>query len=811
MIQICIFATMIQIFMKRYLPILFVLLSPIFVFSQQSVLIEGKITDAKTNKPLAGASIFIHELKQVLISDENGHFKTQPLKQGHYLIEVSYTGYASALESIDITKSVNLKFALKETIAEQEAVTVTGVSTVTRLKTAAQPISIIKKEDLLHTTSNNIIEAISNIVPGVSAIGTGPAISNPVIRGLGYNRIITIHDGLKQEGQQWGEEHGIEIDEYSIQRVEILKGPASVMYGSDAIAGVLNLQSNVPVVAGNLNANINTAYNSNNGLYVANANVAAHHLNGFNWNVYGTYKSAGDYSNKYDGKVFNSRFNEKNFGGYIGINKKWGYSHLLISNVHQRIGMIEGSRDATTGAFTVYPETPFEHVASTDELNSRKLFTPYQSINHFKISSDNSFAIGSGRLNVIVGYQHNKRKEFGDPEDPNHPELFFNLKTVNYNLHYQFAQRRGWKTTVGINGMQQSNQNLADEVIIPEYNLFDAGAFVYSSKTINKNITLSGGLRADIRKLNSKAYEEAGTEKFKAHNKDFSNISGTIGASWEINDAFTLKANIARGFRAPNVAELFSNGAHEGTNRYEYGNTELKSETSVQGDLGLVYNTQHFTFGVNAFYNSISNFIFYSKLSAANGGDSLVELDGEALTAFKFDQSNVNLAGFEMNLDLHPHPLDWLHFENTISFVRGRFQNGYEGNKNLPFMPAPRWKSELRGDFKKAGNWFRNVYAKLEMDYTAEQTNVFTAYNTETITPQYSLFNIGLGTSVINKNNQTLFTIQMALNNVFDVAYQNHLSRLKYTDVNNATGRQGVFNMGRNFSVKLNIPLSAKI
>ena len=215
--------------------------------------------------------------------------------------------------------------------------------------------------------------------------------------------------------------------------------------------------------------------------------------------------------------------------------------------------------------------------------------------------------------------------------------------------------------------------------------------------------------------------------------------------------------------------------------------------------------------GVNVFYNHINNFIFYRRLNSIFGGDSLVYDDnGEELQAFQFDQNNARLYGFEIHFDLHPHPLDWLHFENKFSFVRGKFTNNIFESDNLPLIPAPRWVSELRADFKKAGKSLANAYARIEADNNLKQENAFYAYNTETATPSYTLLNAGIGGDVMIKN-KTAFSLHFSANNITDKAYQNHLSRLKYTDVNDVTGRPGVFNMGRNFSVRLNIPLEFSI
>jgi iron complex outermembrane receptor protein len=208
-------------------------------------------------------------------------------------------------------------FALKETVVENEEVTVTGVSSATRIRQSPQPVNVIKKEELIKISSTNAIDALSKSVPGVSALSTGPAISKPFIRGLGYNRVITINDGVKQEGQQWGDEHGIEIDDYSIQRVEVLKGPASLMYGSDALAGVINILTQRPVSEGTITGSVLSEYQTNNALRGFYGNLAGT-KNGFSWNAYGSYKGAEDYKNKYDGRVFNSKFYNQNFGGMLG-------------------------------------------------------------------------------------------------------------------------------------------------------------------------------------------------------------------------------------------------------------------------------------------------------------------------------------------------------------------------------------------------------------------------------------------------------------------------------------------------------------
>jgi iron complex outermembrane recepter protein len=769
---------------------------------------EGIITDVSTGKALSGVSIFISDARLGTTTNSKGEFFIGNISEGLHLIEFSHIGYSTHAEQILIKGDTKKDISLSEAVVENNAVIVTGVSRASQLKKIPFSVAVMRKEELQQTTSTNIIDAITRKA-GVSAIATGPAISKPVIRGLGYNRVLTMNDGVRQEGQQWGDEHGIEIDEASVSKIEILKGPASLVYGSDAMGGVINIITNLPVEMNTVKANVGSNYQTNNNLRSLYGNVAGN-VNGFNWNVYGTTKAAADYKNKYDGNVFNSKFNEQNIGGYAGYNGNWGFSHLLVSSFHLKAGLIEGERNAK-GEFVKAIGNGQLAEATQNDFKSTTPQIPYQNIRHFKIATDNNFKIGNNNLSLNMAYQRNRREEFGDATNPTQQGLFFDLETKTIATQFHFKEKNNWKPSIGVSGMTQKNSNRGLEQLIPNYILNDAGIFIFAEKDINK-ITISGGARFDNRSIKLKnLLDENGNVKGKGFDKQFSNFSGSAGVAYEVNKHVNLKLNIARAFRAPSIPELASNGAHEGTIRYEYGSNNLKSELSTQLDASMELNNQHISFNLAGYVNNFNNFIFYRKLSAVGGGDSTVDVGGSFLTAFKFDQRKANLAGVEATLDIHPHPIDWLHFQNTFSFVAGALKEKIEGTKNLPFMPAPKLLTELRGDFKKIGKTISNMYAKFEVDNTFRQTRAFTAFDTETPTAAYTLLNIGVGADIVGKNGKTIFVINFTANNIADVAYQNHLSRLKYAAENIATGRNGVFNMGRNFSVKVNVPLSIKV
>jgi len=768
---------------------------------------KGVVRDAKTNKPLPSVSVFISDLKLGSRTNERGEFSFNDINEGVHLVEISHIGYNTIAENINVKGEIYKEFLMTEAIVENDVVVVTGVTRATRLKKIPFQVSSIKEEDLFKSSAPNIIEGLVK-EPGVSALSTGQSVSKPLIRGLGYNRVLVINDGVRQEGQQWGDEHGIEIDESSVKKIEILKGPASLIYGSDAMAGVINIISNLPIPENTLNANLGANYQTNSRLRAVHANVAGN-INGFNWNVYGSMKAAADYRNKYDGYVFNSKFNEHNFGGFAGINKSWGYSHLLFSSYNMNTGLVEGERDST-GNFIKDLPGGIQAEPSVTDNKSVHPGIPYQHINHTKISADNRFKIGGSALNFTLGWQRNQRQEFGNPDDENERSLFFDLQTFTYMARLQLKERNGWKPSIGINGMQQQNQNKGVEELIPDYSLFDIGGFVYVQKELGK-LTLSGGARWDLRHVDVDPLMDGVAIKSGGFDKQFSNFSGSIGGTYQVSKQVNIKANVARAFRAPGISELASNGVHEGTNRYEYGNQNLQSEISTQFDAGVEFSTHHFSLNLAGYYNNFHNFIFYRKLQSFNGGDSVMIDNGNAIPAFKFEQQKAHLAGIEASLDVHPHPLDWLHIENTFSMVSGRLAKAIEGVKDLPYIPAPRLLTEFRADFKKLSNATKNVYVNFEIENTFKQSHPFTAYNTETFTPAYTLLNAGLGADISSKKGTTICSINFSVTNLANMAYQSHLSRLKYLSENLATGRTGVYNMGRNFSIKLNIPLNMNL
>ena len=794
---------------------LFLLLSPAYGASNlvlSNTHLRGKIIDILTGESLPGVSIYFPNLKAGTVTQSDGSYKIDKLPATKLMVQISCLGYKMQSKQIDLSTAVTQDFALEKSATEISEVVVTGQSAGIENNRTPSPIAIVPRTQLIQNSASNIIDALSK-VPGISQVTTGAGISKPVIRGMGYNRVVVVNDGVRQEGQQWGDEHGIEIDENSVNRVEILKGPASLAFGSDAMAGVINMISAPTLPEGNILGNISSNYQTNNGLIDYSVNLNGN-KKGFIWDTRYSNKMAHSYQNKQDGWVYNSGFRENAASTTLGINREWGFSHLHLSLYHLKPGIIEGERDSLTGKFLKTIINPngskSSEIANTSDFQSYQPNAPFQTIDHYKAVWNNNLFIGQSYLEATIGFQQNRRKEFQVPDKYG---LFFLLNTVNYDFKYSFPEINNWKFTTGISGMWQNSQNKGTEFLVPAYQLFDFGAFVIASKKLG-NFDFSGGIRFDTRSEISKALylnangvlvsasDQNAIQRFEAFNRTFNGISGSLGATYQISKAVFTKLNISRGFRAPNIAELGSNGVHEGTQRYETGNSNLNPETSFQVDYALGLNTTHVSAEMDLFTNSVNHFIFIKKTDSLSPSNP----SSVSLPVFKFDEENAHFYGGEFRLDIHPHPLDWIHFENSFSYIKATLDHQPENSHYLPFIPAPRWISDLKIEFDALDHLLTNAYLKFGIDKTWAQNHFYAAYGTETATPSYTLIDLGAGTDFVF-HGKTRFSMYISANNLTDVAYQSHLSRLKYTGINLVTGQTGIDNMGRNISIKLLIPI----
>ena len=714
--------------------------------------ISGTVTDS-SNNPIIGVSIYVPELHKGTTTDLEGRYSLTSIPVGNLKLVFEYLGYSNEVKTVKIKPNQNdLNVTLEQTVFQMDAVIVSTAFN----KIQSQNVMKVEHKtikELQQKGTATLIEGLATI-PGVSQVSTGTSIGKPVIRGLSGNRVLVYSQGVRMENQQFGDEHGLGLNDAGVESVEVIKGPAS-LYGSDALGGVLYFNPEKFADANTFKANFSQKLFSNT--LGSNSSLGLK-TSTENWKFItrGSYNTHSDYRISGGDRVTNTRYNETDFKTGIGYNNS-RFSSILRYNYNKLdLGIPEdGIAEQTSSKNTVFPrQGVFNHLLS---LNS---------VIYLKDS----------KLDFDLGYVANDRSEF---EDSDVAGLRMKLKTFNYVAKYHLPKMGKLESILGIQGMHQTNSNLGEEYLIPDATTNDFGVFGTINYEWDNNSALQAGLRFDNRKIATTENGTVGEEGyFKAVDKSFDSFNASLGYKTNLAEDLTLRLNLASGFRAPNLAELTSNGVHEGTNRYEVGDSDLKTEQNVQSDINLEYNNSHFEFFVNGFYNHINNYIY----TAPTG----TQLDNNDV--FDYIQNNAKLYGGEIGLHFHPHPLDWLHYETSFETVTGKKQNG----DYLPLIPANNWSNTIRTEFR-IKSWFEAGYATLNFTSTFNQNNIS---GFETKSNGYTLVNLAFGGTV--KLGKTVFDINLNGNNLFDKSYIAHLSRLK---------NDGIPNIGRNIVLGVNFDL----
>ena len=816
--------------MKYLLYILLLLISCRAI--AQNRLITGVTKDINTKQPLPFCNITLLKKTVGTTTNGNGKFTIElsPSSEEQKLI-ISFIGYQTDTFELINSKDEYILYLKpsEETINE---IVVTGVSKATLIRENPISVTSVSSKSIDKSAESNIIDALIKNVPGLNAVKTGPNISKPFIRGLGYNRVLTLYDGIRQEGQQWGDEHGIEVDGYNMQRVEVIKGPASLMYGSDALAGVVSMIPYMPNEKDSvIHGQLLSEYQSNNGL-IGNGLRLGYSSSHLVLAVRGNYRIAKNYRNNIDGRVYNTGFQETNASALIGYTGDKGFSHLNISLYDNLQGIPDGSRDSLTRKFTkqVY-ETNLDDVKkrpiiSDNELNTYQLSPLHQHIQHYRVYSNNHYQIRKSEVDAVIGFQQNIRREYNHPTDSKQAGLYVMLNTINYGLRYQAPLFLNIETTLGINGMYQNNKSKnATDFPVPNYNLWDIGGYIFA-KWKHKKWTISGGLRYDTRNLHTEnlylttnsitgftsqsATENANTTlQFVALNKTFNGTSLSIGSTYQFSDKISLKVNIAKGYRAPSITEIASNGLDPGAHIIYLGNEHFVPEFSLQEDVGISGNFKDITVSVSLFNNTIENYIYLSQLADVQGNPIITSQGNKT---FQYQQAKAQLYGVEATIHFHPRLIKGFDFNSNFSWIYGlNKKQEYNGKgingEYLPFIPPLKLVTSINQEIKIKQKILSAIHFKIEFDYNASQNRYLALYETETPTSGYCLINAALGID-IHYTKKQLLQLQLQVNNIFDIAYQSNLSRLKYSEnyTKSPNYSSGIFGMGRNICLKLILP-----
>jgi len=735
--------------MKRYILALFLGLST-FIYAQNSV--SGKVTDSKNN-PLIGVTVDASDLHKSTKTDENGVFTLNELPNGDVTLIFSYVGFATKSKKIvKVQNTQTLNIVLDEQAFQMDEVIVSTPFS----KLQSQNVMKVDRESIKSMQSKGsatLIEGLATI-PGVSQVSTGTSIGKPVIRGLSGNRVLVYSQGVRLENQQFGDEHGLGLNDAGVENVEVIKGPASLLYGSDALGGVLFFNPEKFALANTFQGDFGQRLFSNT---LGSSTTLGLKASTDNWKylIRGAYNTQSDYKIPDGDRVTNTRFQEMDFKAGIGYSNAKFSSVLRYNYNNLNLGIPEdGIADQTTTKKTAYPK---------------------QGVYNNLFSLNNTLFFSNSKMDVNLGYIRNDRSEF---EDSSVAALHMILNTFDYNIKYYLPTIGKVEMIVGVQGMSQDNENLGEEFLIPDaitndFGIFGTGTYAWRSNS------LQAGIRFDNRHLVSYEHGIIGEEGyFEALDKKYDSFNASLGYKTDLATDLTFRLNAATGFRAPNLAELSSNGVHEGTFRYEIGNPNLKTEQNLQTDLDLEYKISHFEFSVSSFYNHINDYIYASPSGA--------EIDG--VKVYDYIQNDANLYGGEIALHIHPHPLDWLHLETSFETVTGKLQSG----GYLPQIPANNWNNTLKTDFV-LGKWLEEGFATLNVSTTFSQNNV-SGYDISS--DGYTLLNMGFGGKV--KLGKTVFDVNLNGNNLLNKTYIPHLSRLATSGIPNI-GINGVLGISFKF------------
>jgi len=728
--------------------------------------LSGKVTDAKSGDALPSVDVFIRELQTGVVTNMDGDYSFTNLPGGNFTVLFSYVGYKTEIKSIEIKVGDNtLNIPMNPANLELGEVVVIGNSVVSKEK-APYKVEIASAKDLRYNGMVTLTQTLASL-PGISQLSNGLAISKPVIRGLFGYRIATVLNGVRFDNQQWQEEHGFGLEDLGVDRVEVIEGPAALFYGAEALGGVINLlpERGAPVgrILGNYNLKIFTntlgAY-SELGFKGANEKIS--------WQIHAGGQSHADYLDGKDVKVPNTRFLTLNAIGMVGYFYDWGFSNLDYTFAHNIYGVVEAAE----------LNNPKD---KAEDHFERGFEGPHHIIEYHILSLRNTFFAGSSKFKVDLGFQNNHRQEQEGAQDiaaaGDAGELDLILNTLNSNVEWINALNNQLQFTLGAQGNFQNNNNEGGRILIPNADMNEYSIFSYLKENLEK-LDIETGLRYDFKtvKTEQMVATEFSAEMLPIDNK-YSVFNGAAGASYSLTDNLTAKLNFATGYRAPDLAELSSNGVHEGTTRYEIGNSVLKSEHNYQVDAGVIFQLNNFSANVDYFYNNVNNFIFLNPTSDSIGINRV----------YRYLQDNSTLQGGEVSVDLKP--IEVLDFTASYSTVIGKRENGMY----LPFMPADKLNGKIKYDVP---DWsvFYNFSFFVSADYYFKQTKTTID---ESPSSSYTLFNAGIQSAFNLLNTAVNFSIVGT--NLFDEYYISHLSILKPL---------GVHDIGRNITLSVDVPFS---
>lgn len=768
--------------MKKYILLFICFISIEAIAQKQNI--TGVVKNTK-NELLEGVTLILSPPKKGTYTNSAGQFYFKNIKNGTYNIQASYVGYKTINKTIVVSDNMpTISITLKEKTVDLSEVIISYDKVKAIKKEKPLTIEVVNKDFIQQNLAGSLSKSLEKI-PGITIISIGSGQAKPSIRGLSFNRVLVADKGLKHEAQQWGADHGLEIDQYAINNLKVIKGPSSLIYGSDAIGGVIDIDAPEIPKKNDFNGELNSSYMSNNNSFSNSLFVSKRFENWFaqarfTKTIYSDYKVPADFVDIYDYRVPLYKNHLRNTAGNeTNYHLNFGYQNNTLSSVFY--GSVY---DAKIGFFAnAHGLEPLNVDEALHDASSNDILNPSQNVKHYKLINKTKLLFDTHTLDISTGIQRNIRNEKNNYISHGFmPPIFPDTLSFSRNLERKFDKTffaikaidkfkvDNHSFTVGLDAQYQKNIIDGWGFIIPNFKQYNFGLFAIDNFKLSEKITLNGGIRYDFANINVKQYidwypstkengEKEYIERVSPFNKNFHNLSLSAGINYT-NNNFDLKVNIGNGFRMPNPKELTANGVNYHFYRYEKGNKDINPERSYQFDVSIEWNFQNWAIQISPFINYFSNYIYL------NPTPNFDYLSGAGNQIFNYSQSKVFRYGGEIHA--HIDILKNLKLGGSLEYVKSKQLTGEKKGFGLPFSPPLSVLLNPKYSFNSNGI-FINPYLSANYRITASQLDIVPPEET---TNGYQTLNINAGSSL--KLGNYLVDLTLQVQNVFDKKYFNH-------------------------------------
>jgi len=750
----------------------------------QSRSVVGVVTDSTTLQPVVAAHILLVGEDRHFTTDDAGRFLILDVHDAEAVLEVDALGYGTVSRTVPVGAGELVRILLGPQAGELEGISVTGAIS-RRAEELRRPQSSTRmdEEQISRERGQTLGETIKGI-EGVTLIQYGPSLAKPVVRGLHSQRIIVMNAGVRQEGQQWGTEHAPEIDVFGVNEVEVLRGPGAVIYGSDALGGVVRVEPGAPPTEPGWGAELVANGFANNAqgagsIMLQRGDTPLPWLGETGLRLRMSGRKAGD-ARTPEFNMNNTGFTELNVGVDAGVTRPWGAASLRYSRFSTELGLYSG---AHVGNFEDLLRAMEEGPVPSDF--SYEIDNPRQTVDHQTVRAEaHAHLEGTGTLQGVYAFQLNQRREFdnhGPLAGRDIPAFGLDLYTHSLDLRLDHEEVLGLRGSIGANAMRQGNVSRGKGFLIPQYRLY-TGALFASEEWTRGPLTVQSGLRYDYRWQRVFPYSDAGIVSAD-ESRAYQGVAGSFGASLSLADTWSLGSTVGRAWRPPNVNERFSQGVHHGTAQYELGDTALATERTLSADLTLRRDGERLSLLVSTYRNRITDYIYLEPR------EPVLTIRG-AFPAFTFQQTDALLTGLEVSTEALVTPRVSLRASGSVTRGTDRLTD-----EPLYDMPADRLNLGTRVALFD-GPRVRGAYVDVGVTIVRDQDQVPSSTIYALPTAGYSLMNLELGASEVRIGSWPV-ELSLSVQNLLDRTYRDYLSRYKLF----------IDNTGRDIILRARIPL----